>query len=289
MLRHAAAQISAGHPRGRARPVFALDSGPMPTHGEPLAARRALVTGAATGIGRATAQRLAADGAAVAVNYIGPSGDADSVVGEIEAEGGRALAVEADVSREHQVIDMFSRASEALGGPIDLLVNNAGIEKPFRLVDMPLDEWDKVLAVNLTGSFLCSREAARGMLGAGVPGAIINVSSVHEVIPWPEFGHYCASKGGMKLFAQTIARELAPSGIRVVNVAPGAILTPINQSLIDDEQKRKEVESEIPLGRTGRPEEIAAAIAWVASPEAEYVVGSTLFVDGGMTLYPKFV
>jgi glucose 1-dehydrogenase len=184
---------------------------------------------------------------------------------------------------------MFARAREELGGPVDLLVNNAGIEKPFRLVDMPLDEWNKVLAVNLTGAFLCSREAARGMLDAGVRGAIVNVSSVHEVIPWPQFGHYCASKGGMKLFAQTIARELAPSGIRVVNVAPGAILTPINQQLIDDEKKRAEVEAEIPLGRAGLPEEIAAAIAWVASPEAEYVVGSTLFVDGGMTLYPKFV
>jgi glucose 1-dehydrogenase len=146
-----------------------------------------------------------------------------------------------------------------------------------------------VLAVNHTGAFLCTREAARGMEAAKVPGAIINVSSVHEVIPWREFSHYCASKGGMKLFTQTVARELAPLGIRVLNVAPGAILTPINQDLIDDAKKRADVEAEIPLGRTGRPEEVAAAIAWLASPEAEYVVGSTLFVDGGMTLYPKFV
>jgi glucose 1-dehydrogenase len=261
----------------------------MPTHREPLAGRRALVTGAATGIGRATAKRLAADGASVAVNYVGPPDQADSAVAEIEAEGGRALAIEADVSREGQVTAMFSRARDELGGPVDLLVNNAGIEKPFKLVDMPLGEWEKVIAVNLTGAFLCAREAARGMLDAKLPGAIVNVSSVHEAIPWPQFGHYCASKGGMKLFAQTIARELAPAGIRVVNVAPGAILTPINQELIEDEKKRAEVEAEIPLGRTGRPEEIAAAIAWVASPEAEYVVGSTLFVDGGMTLYPKFV
>lgn len=261
----------------------------MPTHRDPLDGRRALVTGAATGIGRATAKRLAADGAQVVINYVGPPEQADSAVAEIRGEGGRAVAIQADVSSETQVLSMFEQAREELGGPVDLLVNNAGIEKPFKLVEMPLDEWEKVIAVNLTGAFLCAREAARGMLAAGAQGAIVNVSSVHETIPWPQFGHYCASKGGMKLWAQTIARELAPSGIRVVNVAPGAILTPINQELIDDAKKRAQVEAEIPLGRTGRPEEIAAAIAWLASPEAEYVVGSTLFVDGGMTLYPRFV
>jgi len=266
-----------------------VDCSAMPTAEQPLAGRRALVTGAATGIGRATAGRLAADGAHVVVNYVGNPDQADDAVKEISEAGGKAIAIDADVSEEQEVQSMFARAREELGGPVDLLVNNAGIEKPFKLVDMPLVEWEKVLAVNLTGAFLCTREAARGMVDAGITGAIVNVSSVHEVIPWPEFGHYCASKGGMKLFAQTVARELAPAGIRVVNVAPGAILTPINQDLIDDAEKRKVVEEEIPLGRTGKPEEIAAAIAWVAGPEAEYVVGSTLFVDGGMTLYPKFV
>lgn len=261
----------------------------MPTHREPLAGRRALVTGSATGIGRATAKRLAADGASVVVNYVGPPDQAQDAVKEIEGEGGRVIAIGADVSNEQQVVSMFKQASDELGGPVDLLVNNAGIEKPFKLIDMPLDEWEKVIAVNLTGAFLCTREAARGMEAAKIPGAIINVSSVHEVIPWREFSHYCASKGGMKLFTQTVARELAPLGIRVLNVAPGAILTPINQDLIDDAKKRADVEAEIPLGRTGRPEEVAAAIAWLASPEAEYVVGSTLFVDGGMTLYPKFI
>jgi glucose 1-dehydrogenase len=279
MLRHVEAHINEA----------SVDCSVVAANAQPLAGRRALVTGAATGIGRATAARLAADGAAVIVNYVGSSDQADSAVKEIEDAGGKASAIGADVSNEEQVQSMFARAREQLGGAVDLLVNNAGIEKPFKLVDMPLEEWEKVLAVNLTGAFLCTREAARGMLDDGIRGAIVNVSSVHEVIPWPEFGHYCASKGGMKLFAQTVARELAPSGIRVVNVAPGAILTPINQDLIDNADKLKEVEAEIPLGRAGRPEEIAGAIAWVAGPEGEYVVGSTLFVDGGMTLYPKFV
>jgi glucose 1-dehydrogenase len=223
------------------------------------------------------------------VNYVGPRDPADEVVGEIESAGGRAIAVEADVSSEEQVQAMFARAAEEFGGPVDLLVNNAGIEKPFLLVDMPLEEWNKVIGVNLTGAFLCAREAARGMVGAGAPGIIVNVSSVHEVIPWERFGHYCASKGGMKLWAQTIAKELAPKRIRVVIVAPGAIATPINKDVLEDDVKRRAVETEIPWGRFGKPEEIAAAIAWLASAEAEYVTATTLFVDGGMTAYPGFI
>ena len=170
-----------------------------------------------------------------------------------------------------------------------MLVNNAGIEKPFPLTEMPLAEWRRVLDVNVTGAFLCAREAARSLIAEGTPGVIVNVSSVHEVIPWPRFSHYCASKGAMKLFGQTIARELAPHRIRVVMVAPGAIVTPINKELIGDPEKRRQVEEQIPWGRMGEPEEVAAAIAWVAGPDAEYVTGSTIFVDGGMTLYPRFV
>jgi glucose 1-dehydrogenase len=248
-----------------------------------LAGRRALVTGGATGIGRATVKRLAADGALVAVNYIGDPGPARELVEEI----GGGVAVEADVSSEEQVVAMFRRAAEELGGPVDVLVNNAGIEKPFELVDMPVDEWEKVLAVNLTGVFLCSREAARGMVEAGLQGVIVNNSSVHQLIPWPRFSHYCASKGGVELFAQTIARELAPHGIRVVNIAPGAIATPINRDWLEDPEAVREVESQIPLGRIGEPDEVAAAIAWLASPEANYVTGTTLFVDGGMSTFPK--
>jgi glucose 1-dehydrogenase len=250
--------------------------------------RRALVTGAATGIGRATARRLAADGAAVVVNYVGPSGDADSLVGEIGRDGGRAIAIAADVSDEGQVQSMFKRAMKELGGPVDILVNNAGIEKSFKLVDMPLDVWEKVLAVNLTGAFLCAREAARGMTKHRVGGVIVNMSSVHETIPWETFSHYCASKAGLKLFAQSIAKELAPHGIRVVNIGPGAILTPINQALIDNPAMLRAVAKEIPSGRLGQPEEIAAAVSWLASAEADYVTATTLFVDGGMTAYGNF-
>jgi glucose 1-dehydrogenase len=258
------------------------------TESRSLHGRRALVTGAATGIGRATAKRLAQEGATVVVNHIAgdPAGEA---VGEIREAGGQAIAIEADVSRENQVAGLFEQASRELGGPVNLLVNNAGVEAPFDLQDMPLEEWNRVLSINLTGPFLCSREMVRGLLAAKEPGTIVNVSSVHEVIPWPKFSHYCASKGGLKLFSQSIARELAPHRIRVALVAPGAVLTPINQDLIDHPEMRSEVEEQIPWGRFGEPEEIAAAIAWLAGPEADYVVGATLFVDGGMTLYPKWV
>ena len=247
------------------------------------------MTGGASGIGRATVRRLAADGAAVVVNYIADAEPAEGLAHDVEADGGRALAVEADVSREERVVEMFRRAGEHFGAPVDVLVNNAGVQAPFDLVDMSLEEWNRVLGVNLTGAFLCAREAARALKQAQAPGVIVNVSSVHEVIPWPRFSHYCASKGGMKLFAQSIARELAPDRIRVVNVAPGAITTPINEQLLEDPEQRAEVVEQVPWGRLGRAAEVAAAIAWLAGDDAEYVTGSTLFVDGGMTLYPRFV
>jgi glucose 1-dehydrogenase len=260
-------------------------------HPEPrrrLAGRRALVTGATTGIGRGTALELAAHGAAVAIDYRGKDEEARDMAAEIERAGGRAVAVQMDVTDEEQVRRGFADARDALGG-LDLLVNNAGVEAPFELVDMPLEEWQRVLDVNLTGVFLASREAARIMRADGVPGTIVMVSSVHEEIPWKKFSHYCASKGGVKLFAQSIARELAPHRIRVVSVAPGAIETPINRDVLADPEARREVEEEIPLGRWGEVADVAQAIAWVASDEAGYVTGTTLFVDGGMTLYPKFV
>jgi glucose 1-dehydrogenase len=253
-----------------------------------LEGRRALVTGADSGIGQGIAFELASHGASVAVNHVGDSTVADGMVEQIEAAGGRALAVQMDISKEDDVGRAFGSAHESLGG-LDLLVNNAGIERPFELVDMPLEWWQRVIDVNLTGTFLCSREAARIMLRDKVGGVIVNITSVHEQIPWRQYSHYCASKGGEKLFAQSIARELAPHGIRVVSVAPGAIETPINKDVLANKKEKMEVIEEIPAGRWGQIGDVARAVAWVASDEADYVVGSTLFVDGGMTLYPRFI
>lgn len=249
--------------------------------------RTAIVTGANSGLGLVTARELARKGAAVTL-AVRNTAKGEAAVAEI-----RAAAPGADVTLS--ALDLGDLASvrdfaDRWGGAdLDLLVNNAGVEKPFELVDMPLEEWEKVISVNLTGTFLCTREAARIMRADKTEGAIVMISSVHEVIPWEQFSHYCASKGGMKLFAQSIAKELAPHGIRVVSVAPGAIATPINRQVLDDPKERREVESEIPLGRWGEVSDVARAVAWVGSDQAQYVVGATLFVDGGMTLYPKFV
>jgi glucose 1-dehydrogenase len=253
-----------------------------------LEGRRALVTGGDSGIGQGACYELAAHGAAVAINYFSQPDEAQRMAGELEAAGAKAVAVQMDVAKEADVQRAFAAAKDALGG-IDLLVNNAGIERPYHLLDMPLDAWQSVLDVNLTGAFLCAREAARMMRDERSPGTIVNISSVHEQIAWERFSHYCASKSGLKLFAQSIAKELAPLGIRVVNVAPGAIDTPINKPVLEDPKESAEVLAEIPLGRWGHVQDIARAVAWLASEQAAYVTGASLFVDGGMALYPRFI
>ncbi len=254
-----------------------------------LDGRRTLVTGASSGIGKASALRFGAEGASVCVNYFSDKEkpDADAVCAAIDPSGTRAFAAQADVGDEGQVTAMVASVVERFGG-IDVLVNNAGIEKEVPTLEMSLDTWNAILRTNLTGAFLCLREAGKHM-AAQKSGVVVNMSSVHEFIPWPGFAHYCASKGGLKLLTQTVAREWAPLGIRCVGIAPGAIATPINNFVLDDPQARHSVEEEIPLGRFGQPEEIAAAVAWVASDQAAYVTGTTLVVDGGMSTYPKFI
>jgi glucose 1-dehydrogenase len=259
-----------------------------------LKGQKALVTGAASGIGRGIAKALAQAGAAVVVNYIGDSKPADEVVAEIQSAGGAASAIEADVSREDQVKAMFQKAIQKLG-TLDILVNNAGIQRDAPFLEMTLDQWNTVISVNLTGYFLCAREAAREFVRRGIvpsvsraAGKIICISSVHEIIPWAGHCDYAASKGGIMMFMKTIAQELAPRHIRVNSIAPGAIKTPINRQAWETPEAEARLLKLIPYNRVGIPEDIGSVAVWLASDDSDYVTGTTLFADGGMTLYPDF-
>jgi glucose 1-dehydrogenase len=258
-----------------------------------LAGQRALVTGASSGLGASIAKALAAAGATVAVNYSRDGAGAARVVGEIEATQGRAIAVRADVSQEADVVAMFKRTVDAFGS-LDIVVNNAGLQKDAAFVDMSLADWDRVIGVNLTGQFLCSREAAREYLrrgrvkGARSLGKIVCISSVHDVIPWAGHANYAASKGGVSLLMKTMAQELAQHGIRVNAVSPGAIKTPINADAWKTPDAEHALLRLIPYGRVGEPIDIARAAVWLASDDSDYVHGATLYVDGGMTLFPEF-
>lgn len=243
----------------------------------------ALVTGASSGIGKAIATRFAAEGAHVAVNYRpGSQADKESAQSEAASFGPTSIAVAADVSRREDVERMIEEVVNRFGR-LDIAVNNAGIEikKPF--IEVTDEEWNKVIAVNLYGSFVVSQAAVRRMVKQGEGGKLIFISSVHEDIPFPDFTAYCASKGGVRMMMRNLAIELAPHKINVNNIAPGAIATPINQSVLDDPAALKNAVSEIPWGRFGRPEEVASVAVFLASEEAEYVTGSTYYVDGGLT------
>ncbi|MFW6126770.1 MAG: SDR family oxidoreductase [Thermodesulfobacteriota bacterium] len=259
-----------------------------------LQGQTAIVTGASSGIGAAIAQALAKAGAKVAVNYRSSESEAKHVVQNIKAAQGQALAVKADVSREDQVAYLFSTAEEEFGG-VDIMVSNAGVQKDAAFVDMTLQEWRFVLDVNLTGAFLCAREAAREFQRRGVnpehslsAGKIIFISSVHENIPWAGHANYASSKGGVMMLMKSIAQELAPHKIRVNSIAPGAIKTEINRQAWETPEAAANLRQLIPYGRIGEPEDIAAAAVWLASDASDYITGTTIFVDGGMLLYPGF-
>ena len=261
---------------------------------QPLRGQKALVTGASSGIGEGIARALGAAGAAVIVNYAGNAAGAARVVADLNAGGAEARAIRADVAREADVEAMFAEVL-ADWGRIDILVNNSGVPRDAALTEMTLEQWTTVLGVNLTGMFLCTRAAARAMIGQGpapalsrATGKILCISSVHEVIPWAGHVNYAASKGGVKLFMQSVAQELAPHRIRVNSIAPGAIQTPINRAAWETPHALQSLLTLIPYGRIGVPEDIGQAAVWLASDAADYVHGQTIFVDGGMTLYPEF-
>jgi glucose 1-dehydrogenase len=241
----------------------------------------AIVTGAATGIGQAIAFAFARAGASVAVDYVGESAFADETVKTIADAKGTAISIDADVSDPAQVQNLVDQ-TVAKFGRIDILVNNAGIEFKHPFVDFPIDLWNKIIAVNLTGPWLCAQAAARHMIKQGGGGRIINISSVHEDLPMPTNAAYCASKGGLRMLMRTIAVELAPHKITVNNIGPGAIYTPIDKDVEADAAMDNELMAEIPLGRWGRPEEVADLAVYLASDAAAYMTGSTHFIDGGM-------
>ncbi len=248
-----------------------------------LKGKVALVTGASSGIGKAIATRFAQEGAHVAVNYRpGGKSDEDAARAEAASFGPTALAVSADVSRREDVERMIAQIVQKFGR-IDICVNNAGIEIKRPFLDVTDDEWNKVIAVNLYGSFVVSQAAAREMVKRGEGGKLIFISSVHEDIPFPEYTAYCASKGGVRMMMRNLAMELAPHKINCNNIAPGAIATPINQAVLEDPRAKQNAISEIPWGRFGRPEEVASVAVFLASEESEYVTGSTYYVDGGLT------
>ena len=262
--------------------------------GKILAGQTAIVTGSSSGIGAGIAKELGSAGANVVVNYAGNREGADVVVRQIIEGGGQSIAVKADVSREEDVAAMFQATIETYG-TVDILVSNAGVQKDAAFVDMTLEQWNRVIAINLTGAFLCAREAAKEFIRRGMVsqrssalGKIIFISSVHEIIPWAGHVNYAASKGGVMLLMKSIAQELGPQKIRVNSIAPGAIKTPINRAAWETAEAEAELLTLIPYKRVGEPVDIARAAVWLAADASDYVHGVTLLVDGGMTLYPGF-
>ena len=275
--------------------MTATTTSPVPTEPMPgLKGKGVLVTGGTSGIGQAIAVRFAQYGANVAINYLRQPDEASDTeqqvqacVNQVQHEGVRDVLVQGDVSREEDVERMVGQAVSELGG-LDVLINNAGIQISRHSDELSGADFDKVLAVNIRGAFLCAREAIRHFLAEGKPGVIINVSSVHQLIPKPDYLGYSVSKGGMQNLTRTLALEYAARGIRVNGIGPGATVTPINRAWIDDPVKREMVESHIPMRRAGTADEMGAVACFLASDGAAYITGQTIFVDGGLTLFPSF-
>jgi glucose 1-dehydrogenase len=246
-----------------------------------LAGKVAIVTGAGTGIGRGIAKRLGAEGAKVIVDYAGAPDDAQQTKSAIEESGGAAEIVRGDVTKSDEMRNLVDAAWKRFGSA-DILVNNAGIEHRSDFWDTTEDEYDRVMTVNLRGAFFLAQAFVRRLREQKKPGRIVNISSVHEDMVFPGFTTYCCSKGGMRMLMRNLAMELGPLGITVNNVAPGAIITPINQSLLENKRQLQALLNNIPLGRLGTPEDVAGMVAFLASDDAAYVTGSTFVVDGGL-------
>ena len=247
-----------------------------------LKERVALVTGGGQGIGRGIVERFAAEGAAVAINYVGSPDRAQETLASIQSAGAQAMVVEADVSNVAQVYAMVDRVVERFGH-LDVLVNNAGIEKHAPFWEVSEADFDRVIAVNLKGTFFATQAVVNHLRKSAKPGKIVNISSVHEDLPFPNFAAYCASKGGIRMLTRDLAIELAPLNITINAIAPGAIETPINRALLNDPKKLADLLDHIPLRRLGKPEDVAGLAAFLASSDADYVTGATYFIDGGLT------
>lgn len=251
-----------------------------------LAGKTAIVTGASKGIGKGIAERFGKEKMNVVVDYYTDQESAKDTVASIAASGGNAVAVEADVATEEGIQKLMTAAIDQYG-KLDVLVNNAGFSKSEPSEELSLENWQRVLDVNLTGAFIASREAIRHMLENGGAGCILNITSVHQTIPKVNNAHYAVTKSGLKMLTETLALEYAAQGIRINAIAPGTINTPANPAEEADPEEKKKTLEKIPMKKIGHPEQIAAAAAWLVSSEADYVTGTTLFVDGGMTLYPS--